>query len=347
LPTVSEVKTTARKLVEGILGLRAKENLVIYSDPESDEGVVEATVEAASTLGATPILVRMPANHEPDHEYPPPLRQLLKNADAIVEMGGGSVIAYTSTYEEIRTAGKARFISLRDIESGPFVNSIGRIDIDKTLELGEKIVETSRGCREIRIRSARGTDIEARMNGRMAWQYPGIAERPGEEAVLAGQVWWVPDEETIHGKIVVDGTIEMPRLVRPRSSVTLKVEKGVITSVAGGSEANRFAQYLSSFNHPNMYRVAHLTLGINPGIRRLSRKCTIANERLFGAFVIGFGSQGDYGAKYLAPSHGDLVLLDPSLWLDGLQLEREGKLIHPDLARICSEMGMREYRSSR
>jgi leucyl aminopeptidase (aminopeptidase T) len=115
--------------------------------------------------------------------------------------------------------------------------------------------------------------------------------------------------------------------------VTLTVENGRISSVRGGPEARAFEKYLGSFNDDRTFRFAHATLGINPGILDPCGSA-IANERVFGAFVFGFGSQGDYGIRREGPMHCDVVSLKSSLTLDELQVVRNGRLVYPDFIRI-------------
>jgi hypothetical protein len=47
--------------------------------------------------------------------------------------------------------------------------------------------------------------------------------------------------------------------------------------------------------------------------------------------------------EYGSPAHTDGVTLNPSVWLDDLQIEQEGHYIYPDLADLCREMGAPGY----
>jgi leucyl aminopeptidase (aminopeptidase T) len=44
-----------------------------------------------------------------------------------------------------------------------------------------------------------------------------------------------------------------------------------------------------------------------------------------------------------APSHTDGVVLSPSVWADDVQLEEEGRYVHPELVELCREMGAPGY----
>ena len=42
-------------------------------------------------------------------------------------------------------------------------------------------------------------------------------------------------------------------------------------------------------------------------------------------------------------AHTDGVVLNPSIWLDDLQIEDEGRYLAPDLITLCREMGAPGY----
>jgi len=340
-----ETQMTAYKLLREIMTVKKGETVAIYSDTASDEEVVKATASAAMSLGATPIVVEMPTDPKVYGDYPRALRELLKSANVVVEMGGGSVILYTSTYEEIVAAKKARFICLSYITKDLFLSALGRIDVQKTLRLGERMVELTNRAKKIRITSPAGTDVAAQMSGRKANQSGRVAKRPGEVVMLLGQVGWCPIEESINGSIVIDGVLDKPKIGTPSSPIRLSIKRGKIVDVQGGADAMAFKNWLDSFKHPNIYNVAHYTYGLNPGILEFSGKSILTDERQFGGFLFGFGHQGDIigGKGRHAPSHADGVCMNPSVWLDDLQIEKEGKWIHPDLVRLCKEMKIPGY----
>jgi leucyl aminopeptidase (aminopeptidase T) len=83
-----------------------------------------------------------------------------------------------------------------------------------------------------------------------------------------------------------------------------------------------------------MYRLAHLSFGFNPGVRRITGRI-VEDERVFGCLDIGIGPQ-----NLGAPSHTDGIILRPTLTADGVEIEREGAYVHPDLADLCAKLGV-------
>ena len=81
--------------------------------------------------------------------------------------------------------------------------------------------------------------------------------------MLGGQVSWCPVEETINGKLIFDSALFPPdTLGLLNSNVELTLEKGVVTKIEGGKDAAIFEKWLNKFNDPNMFRLAHYSIGL-------------------------------------------------------------------------------------
>ena len=75
--------------------------------------------------------------------------------------------------------------------------------------------------------------------------------------------------------------------------VKLTVEKGVVTKVEGGRDADIFRNWLASYQDPASYRLAHYSLGFNPGVMAPTGRI-VEDERVFGGIEFGIGSQGRF-----------------------------------------------------
>jgi hypothetical protein len=47
--------------------------------------------------------------------------------------------------------------------------------------------------------------------------------------------------------------------------------------------------------------------------------------------------------EYGSPAHADRLVFNPSVWLDDLQIEENGRYIHPELVHFCRRMGASGY----
>lgn len=102
--------------------------------------------------------------------------------------------------------------------------------------------------------------------------------------MMAGQISWCPIEETINGTLVFDAAIFPPTDMGAISeNVKLTLENGRVTKIEGGKEAERFSAWLHSFNDPNMFRLAHYSLGFNPGVMKPTGRI-VEDERILDAW---------------------------------------------------------------
>jgi leucyl aminopeptidase (aminopeptidase T) len=93
-----------------------------------------------------------------------------------------------------------------------------------------------------------------------------------------------------------------------------------------------------------MYRLAHYSLGFNPGVTKPSGRI-VEDERIFGIVEMGIGSQGPQirGKTWKAAAHTDGVVLNPTIVLDGVEIEKEGIYQLDSLVAACRELGAPGY----
>ncbi|MDR7550274.1 MAG: hypothetical protein QN131_10105, partial [Armatimonadota bacterium] len=262
-----EVAAAARKLVEQVMLARPGEQVVITADSSSDARVVEATANAAFAAGAVPVVLWYPTNLTSGQDPPRPVAAAIADCDVWIEYAVGYIL-YSNAYRRAMERG-ARYICLSGMDVQMMVRSIGRVDYPKVIAMGERLRALLAAAREVKITTAAGTDLVADNAGRYVRHSGKLADTPGEPIMLVGQVSWAPLEETIAGRLVVDGCIWPPAEIGlVRTPVTLTIEAGVVTKVEGGAEARTYERWLASFGDPNMYRVAHYSLGFNPGVTK-------------------------------------------------------------------------------
>lgn len=338
-----EAAGAARKLVEEVMLVRPGENMLITVDTMGDRRVAELIAQAAYAARAIPTLVVYPTSSAPVTEPPPPVAGAAARAQVWIELAVAYLL-HTVAYRAALAAG-CRYICLTGMDVDMLVRCIGRVDYSKLLALGETLQRIVAKANEVRVTSPAGTDLVAYNRGRRVRHAGKVADTPGEPIMLGGQISWCPVESTIEGILVFDGALWPPaELGRLASPVKLEVHEGIIVAVRGGAEALVFERWLKSFGDPNMYRIAHYSLGFNPGVTRPTGRI-LEDERVFGCFVVGIGTQGAQigGLTWQAASHADGVVLCPSIYLDGDPLEIDGQYVHPEVAEACRNLGVPGY----
>ena len=112
-----------------------------------------------------------------------------------------------------------------------------------------------------------------------------------------------------------------------------------VISKRSGADAQKFEAWLASFNDPLMYRMAHVCYGYHPNAA-LCGNC-VEDERIWGSteWGIGYLPAADCppdGVK--AASHCDGICLNTSVWLDGVQVQDCGRVVHPDLVEVAEKL---------
>jgi leucyl aminopeptidase (aminopeptidase T) len=338
-----ELGASARKLVEEVMLTKPGENVVITGDTSCDMRVVQATATAVYAARAVPTVVLYPTQKTAVMEPPAPVAGAIRQADVWIEYAVAYLL-HTQAYKEALKNG-ARYICLTGMDAIMMVKTIGRVQYEILLELGKMLCETVQKADKVEVSSPAGTHLIAFNQGRRTRQSGKLADTKGEPIMLGGQISWCPVEETINGRLVFDGALWPPaELGKLREPVELTIKSGVVTEVKGGAEAKTFEQWLAQFNDPNMYRIAHYSLGFNPGVMQPTGRI-VEDERIFGCIEMGMGSQGAQimGKTWSAASHTDGVVLFPTILLDGVAMEKDGIYQLESLREVCRELRVPGY----
>ena len=341
-----ELGKAADTLVNYVLAVKEGEDVLIYGDDIVDEAVLKATAAAVKTAGATPTIVVYETRERSFSEPPKPLAAAMMDSDVTVEFSAKAIL-YTQAQTDALKRNRA-YICLTSLDREAMVRTIGWVNYEKMVEMGERLAELTNKADEIRVTSPSGTDFSAKIGGRIFENFGGTAKKR-KVIMLGGQTGGSPIEETENGVLAFDGNVWPPDEIKSniRTPIRCKVEKGVITEISGGVEAEILRKFLAGFNDPNMYRIAHFCYGYHPLARVTGDISEV--ERVWGCFQVGWGTQGpllrpDLGGQYgwRAASHDDGIILKASIYLDGEPVQKDGKFVHPELLDIIKEMGVEQ-----
>ena len=332
-----ELGKAADILTRELFKLKVGETFIITADTESDMRVVEATARAAFACGAKPMVIWTASPMGMGKAADPMLPQdalvgALKGADAWVEFNNQWLL-YSTTYDiAMKENPRLRYLCLVGMNVDMMVRRMGRIDYAALERYMEKITDLTKEAREVRITSPAGMDVSFRNSipGRGGYSL-GQADTPGVH-MMAGQIWWGIQHETITGRIVYDGSV-VPPIGLLKEPITMIIEKGDIVKFEGGKEAVEYEAWLNSFDDPNMLKIAHICYGFNPGAKLTGD--IVEDERVWGCVEWGIGNT----RWRPAASHSDGICLNASVWLDGKLILDNGKSVHPELAELAKRLG--------
>ena len=306
------------------------ENLLIVADTWTDMDLANACLVAGINAGAvTQMLVIPRVAHGDVVDLSQAVQAAIINVDVVLGI-------CETMFVETPVIRKARLKGTRVASVNPHgmedfaIEGIVDVNYEGLVRASKIIAEMYPKTKICRVKSSPGTDITFSLLGRPVDIGDGIADQPGKVTFFPGpDIGVAPVENTINGLIVVDGCIDPPgKLVH--SPLTMKIENGFITSIEGGADAASFRASLESVNHPNAFALCHFTLGLNP--RAKPSNSMHETEHIFGAVTFGFGDQDPafQGTVGEVPIHSDVVILSPSIYLDGVLLF-EKNVINPEL----------------
>ena len=338
-----ELGKAADILVRQMLKLKAGESFLITIDSEGDWRVAEATARAAQAVDAKTAVVWYAAppgvGAAADPYLPDSLKAAITHCDAWVEFAN-EYLLYSGPWQEMYKQHRVKYICLgAGMNSEMFVRCLGKINFPVLIEFQNRLYQMTKNARKMRITTHAGTDISFENNPtRPIDNHTGVADNPDIPHMLPGQIGWEPIEETMNGTVVFDGSL-YPPIGLLRGPVFLEVKNAKIVKVSGASDAKTFEAWLASWNDPAMYNVVHLCYGCNPGAKLTGN--IIEDERVWGVveWGIGFAPPSVMGKAGPAASHTDGICLNPSIWLDDVQIEKEGRYVEPKLAQLAKKFG--------
>ncbi len=314
----------ALTLSKDVMLIKVKDKVAITCDEFSDDLVANALMTALEKLGAEPTVVKYRSESFKEGKLPDSVSEFIYSSDVWLELSQKYALYSETRFKSSRMG--VRYSCLTGMDSDLLVKAFYNVDYDELLRFGDALVSALRRSEELEVVSGNGTYLRAQ--GKV--KFSAVAGKPngsrGSTTMFAGTVNWISPENGISGEIVVDGSI-WPPIGILREPVKFKIEEGVIREISGGAESLVLNRWIQDLQDENMYRVAHLTVGFHPHVKKLRGKI-LEDERLFGSFQIGFGTQGPaFGKKWVAKAHSDAIITHPTVKLDGRPILQNGNFI--------------------
>jgi leucyl aminopeptidase (aminopeptidase T) len=312
-----ELAAAALKLVTEVRPVRPGQQVLITVDSAGDMRAARAIAGAVQAVDGVPTLLSYATLPEPMSEPPRPLARAALGADVWIDLAVAYQL-YSPAYHAA-VANGCIYVCLTGMDVDMMVRTIGRVPYRPMEEMARVLYRMSQAAETIRLTSPAGTDLRMTVDkrGDPFWEEE---KHGGYAQMLGGQTGPMAHRESFEGVLVFDGAIWPPAEIGIlRSPVRLTVENGYVTRVEGGVEATIYDRWLRGFANRAAMLMDHACYGFNPGVRRPSGRI-LEDERIFGCMQLGIGAT-DLGS----PIHSDGVTLDPSVWLDDVQVEETGR----------------------
>ncbi|MBN9427430.1 MAG: 2,5-dihydroxypyridine 5,6-dioxygenase [Burkholderiales bacterium] len=192
------------------------------------------------------------------------------------------------------------------------------------------------------VTSRAGTEINFALGEFPVVGEYGFVDEPGRwDHWPSGFLFTFANEGGSNGRIVIDrGDIVLPQKNYVAEPITLTVEKGFVTRIEGGIDAELLREYMASFKDPEAYAISHIGWGLQPRtywstLSLYDREQTIAMDaRAFeGNFLFSLGPNNEAGGARTTACHIDIPLRACTVSLDGEAVVRDGQVLDGENAR--------------
>ena len=179
----------------------------------------------------------------------------------------------------------------------------------------------------IRIETDLGTDIEFSLQDRKIEIDTGDITKPGNFGnIPAGEIFTAPVEDTINGKIVVDGSIG--GLGKIKYPFCIELKSGIIKDIQPISEKDELIDKLRDIcelDVPATKTVGEFGIGLNHRAKIIGN--ILMDEKVEGTVHFAFGDSYGLG-KSSSKFHTDLLINNPSIFVDDECIMKKGKFIY-------------------
>ena len=182
-------------------------------------------------------------------------------------------------------------------------------------ETARRLLAELDGSQTVRLRGAAGTDLTLRVGGR-PWLTDAGTLEPGQTANYpGGEIFVAPHRDGADGVLVADLTVPYTVDGLVDAPVTLRFERGRVTSIEGGRAATLLQELVESAGE-GADVIAELGIGLNHAVE--PRGHVMLDEKAGGTAHVAIGrNTGSYGGDNEATIHVDCVFSGPEIEVDG------------------------------
>jgi len=316
----------AEVVVSQLVRPKPREPFLIVTNANTDLNLAQACLAAGMRTGAdSQLIVKPRLVHGTVSKLGPVLSDAIRASKFILDLSD-ELDFDPATMEARKKGTRVLATNVCGIEEY-VIRALLDVDIEAMIGNAELVKKLWDQTEKYHVTSPQGTDLSFNMLSVKAQIGDGALSEDGEIDFCPGAQVTIEhhntaSQETINGRIVVDASDTIQGIVH--NPYTLIIERGVITSIEGGKEADVVRDYLKKLNEPKVYRLVHTSMGLNPQARIVGN--FIEDERVLAALDFGFGRE--------CPFHEDVMVSTPTIYLDGKEMSGGGKL--------NSEMGFKD-----
>jgi aminopeptidase len=331
IPFDPELTPGARNAVKVCLRVQPGEKVTVITD--------EATKEIAASM-----VRELDAVGAPYHAWvledlaPRPLGDLPREIIDDLESSQVSIFAVQAQANELRSRMQMTdVVNRRKIRHAHMVNVNRQImlegmraDFLKVDRISVKVVEMLRQAKQVRAKTAAGTDLVADLNPNYRWvKTSGIISPDKWGNLPGGEVFTTPGE--VNGTFVIDGVVGDWLCAKFGSlreyPLTIRVKANRVVEAHSANHALESDFWSYTHTDENSDRVGEFAIGTNIELKDVIGQ--ILQDEKYPGVHIAFGNPygAHTGAEWYSSTHIDVVGRKFDIWVDSEQIMRDGKFL--------------------
>ncbi len=331
LPFDPELTPGARNAVNVCLRIQPSEKVTVITDDATRE-IGASLVRELETLGA-------PYRAWVLEELAPrPLIDLPREIMDDLETSQVSIFAVQAQANELRSRMQMTdVVNRRKIRHAHMVNINHQImlegmraDFLKVDRISTKVVETVRRAKQVRAKTAAGTDLTADLNPDYRWlKTSGIISPDKWGNLPGGEVFTTPGE--VNGTFVIDGVVGDWLCAKFGSlrdnPLTIHVKGNRLTDAHSTNRELEDDFWRYTHTDENSDRVGEFAIGTNIELKDVIGQ--ILQDEKYPGIHIAFGNPygAHTGATWDSSTHIDVVGRNFDIWVDEAQIMRNGQFL--------------------
>jgi aminopeptidase len=302
------------------MAVKRNENILVITD-EIKREIGYILYSNAIRLGYKALFVEMKSGKINGEEPSEEVAHLMQQFD-VVFIPTAKSLTHTDARRNASKKG-VRIATFPGITKEVMIRGLNA-DYNKISKLSIKLKNILEKGNEIRVTSPAGTDIHFSIKGRTAIASKGLFHKKGESGNLpTGETFLAPVEGTSNGTFVVDGSMAGLGLIK-RAGIKIEVKDGYTDKIIGGALAHKLKKMLDSVGK-NARNIAEFGIGTNDSAKLSG--ILLEDEKVMGTVHIALGNNISMGGNVNVPIHLDGVIKEPTVYLDGKEIMKNGKLL--------------------
>jgi len=319
--------------------VREYETVAVLSRGPERADYADAFLFAAQQLGASAYHMRLPEPAKVTGGWVvgdsglatnPRAVEALQQADMLVDL---TFLLFSKEQFAIQGAG-TRILTV--VEPAPLLARLMPTPaLRERVEVGAELLARAGS---LRITSPAGTDVTYTLGRYPTLSEYGYTDQPGRwDHWPAAFVFTGGTDDGVDGTIVLSpGDVLLPFNTYVQTPVTLTVEKGFITSIRGGLDAQLLSSYIESFDDPRGYGMSHVGWGLDEraqwhGLTQFPGGMGMELRSFYGNVMFSIGPNNELGGPNDTPCHFDIPMRGCSLFLDDEPVVVDGDVVVADM----------------